>query len=568
MRGERRVRGYLLHAIVATVVGASIFGGCTNQTSSEVEPESSINIYFEDVTEGVGLAAFRHVNGAEGNKWFPETMGAGGGFMDYDGDGWEDIVLVGGGTWQANSEVQALWLFRNQGDGTFQDVTADVGLADLRTYAIGVASADYDNDGDVDLLLTALQQNHLFRNENGRFVDVTGDARLADEATWSSSALFFDADNDGWLDLYVGNYVAWTPETDIRCTNTGQAKSYCTPELYTGVPGHYYRNRGDGTFEEYTEAAGFGEAPGKTLGVIALDYNEDGWTDVAVANDLEPDLLYENQGNGTFREEGVLSGFAFDERGKARAGMGLAVGVVDDTGKPSLFVGNFSNEMIGVYRYVRDGLFLDRAAVSRIGRPSLTTLTFGLNLFDVDLDGDLDLFAANGHVQTDIEQVSDNVTYRQRAHLFINAGDGTFEDQAAQAGPAFQQALVARASAVADYDQDGDLDLLITENDGRVHVWNNRTEPRGNYLLVDLEAATGNPDALGAQVIMRVGGQRQYRRVEAASSYLTTSPTTVHFGLGLHATVDTLRIEWPDGTTSLRLGVTANQRLSVRQEEP
>lgn len=539
--------------------------GCTPE-KEEADPSSqSAQLRFEDVTQAAGLGAFKHENAAVGDMWFPETMGAGGGFLDYDGDGWQDIFLVGGGLWQTPNDVRALWLYRNDGAGSFVDVTEEAGLANIRTYAIGIASADYDNDGDADILLTTLTQNHLLQNEGGRFRDVSSEAGLQNENAWSSSALFFDANNDGWLDLYVGNYVDWTPETDIRCTTTGKEKGYCTPALYTGVGGHFYVNQGDGTFRNRTTEAGFEDSPGKTLGVIALDYNEDGWYDLAVSNDLEPDLLYENQGDGTFKEVGVLSGFAFDERGKARAGMGLDVGVVDDTGKPSLFVGNFSNEMIGVYRYVRDGLFLDRAAASRIGRPSLQTLTFGLNLFDVDLDGDLDLLAANGHVQTDIEQVSDNVTYRQQPHLFVNRGDGTFADQAMAAGPAFQQALVARASAVADYDQDGDLDVLLTENNGRAYLWRNETTPRAHYLAIVLETQQGNPDAFGATVMVSHQGRRQFRRVRTTTSYLAVSEKSAHFGLGSSTKVDTLRIRWPNGTITQELEITADQRLVIRQ---
>ena len=286
-------------------------------------------------------------------------------------------------------------------------MTGLAGLAGLKAYAFGITAADYDNDGDTDVFVTTLSGNLFLRNLGGHFEEVARDVGLGGTQEWSSAAVFFDADRDGWLDLYVGNYVDWSPEKDIWCSRVGDTKAYCTPELYSGIGGRFYRNLGDGTFTEMLQE--FADLPGKTLGAISLDYNRDNWPDLVVANDTQRDLLFENLQDGTFSEKGMLSGIAFDENGRARAGMGIDVGVVDPTGEETVFVGHFSGEMVGVYRHSRRGFFADRAAVSQIGRPSLRTLTFGLVLFDADLDADLDLLTANGHITEDIGEVEEGV---------------------------------------------------------------------------------------------------------------------------------------------------------------
>lgn len=543
------------HAIVCAVLGVGIIG-CNGAESADESPDRSAveqesSLLFHDATAEAGLSGFRHENGAFGTKWFPEAMGSGGGFIDYDGDGWLDILLVGGGTWPdgdvEREPVQALHLYRNNGDGTFSDVTAEAGLAEVRAYGFGIVAADYDNDGDEDFFFTTLFEDMLFRNDDGVFTEVAEEAGVSGGSVWSTSAIFFDADRDGALDLYVGSYVLWSPETDLVCTIKGSIRSYCTPEHYTGIPSRFYRNNGDGTFTDRTEEAGFGQAPGKMLGVSEFDFNHDGWPDLVVASDTKQDLLYVNNGDGTFTETGAVSGVAYDENGSARAGMGIDTGVVDTTGEESMFVGNFSKEMIGVYRHVSDGLFIDRAAASKIGRPTLLTLTFGLFLFDVDLDGDLDLFAANGHVQPEIEETQEGITYRQPPHLFLNDGNGFFVDVAADAGDALRQPLVARGAAFGDYDRDGDLDILITENAGPVHLWRNDLEGGGHYLRVHLEGTDGNLDAIGTQLTAVVDGRRMQRRVRTGSSFMSQSEKTVTFGVGDAQRVDSLIVHWPSG---------------------
>ncbi|MBT8401762.1 MAG: CRTAC1 family protein [Rhodothermia bacterium] len=535
-------------------------GNDTTPDGSATTEESTIQ--FSNVTASAGLGEFRHFNGAQGQKWFPETMGSGAGFIDYDSDGWQDILLVGGGTWTEEdpSDVRSLWLFRNNGDGTFSDRTLETSLAEYRDYGMGVAVADYDNDGDDDFYYTTIDRNRLFRNDGGRFVDVSEDAGVAGGSLWSTAAAFTDVDRDGMVDLYVGNYVNWSPENDVLCSRGDGVKIYCTPQLYAGAPAYFFRNLGDGVFEDATVRSNLGGA-GKTLGAVELDFDSDGWPDIVVANDTNPDHLFRNEGDGTFEDVGVVSGIAFDEHGRARAGMGIDAGYVDADGHPTIVVGNFSDEMIGFYKYIGNGIFVDRAAASQIGRTSLRTLTFGLFLFDVDLDGDLDLFAANGHVQQDIETVRDNTTYRQVPHLFENRGDGTFEDVTTTIGEPLTRPMVARGAAYADYDKDGDLDVLLTENDGPAHLWRNETSPSPRFIRVETTGTVSNMSGVGATVTVWIGDRSQRRSVRAGGSYLSQSELGLTFGLGESTMADSVLVAWPSGQRDLYYEVTAGRTI-------
>ncbi len=543
-------------------VPLAVFAACSPANPPASVGEETVRgkavpvLAFTDVTEQAGLAGFRHVTGAFGNHWFPEAMGSGGGFVDYDNDGWIDILLAGGGVWPEHADeprapVEAIRLYRNEGNGAFREVTQEVGLAGFYAYGIGVATADYDNDGDQDIYLTTLGENLFFRNDAGpggmrTFSETGSRTGVAGSPQWSTSAIFFDADRDGHVDLYVGNYVAWSPGADLVCMLGGRIRSYCTPELYEGVPSRFYRNDGNGMFVDWTEQAGFLPAPGKMLGVSEWDFNKDRWPDLVVASDTQRDLFYLNDGDGTFTEQGALSGMAYDENGKARAGMGIDVGVVDESGEATLFVGNFSKEMISVFRHDGKGLFLDRSAVSQIGRPSLLTLTFGLFLFDADLDGDMDLFAANGHVQPEIEQTQEGIPYAEPPHLFLNRGEGIFEDAAPILGGPLARSMVGRGAAYADYDRDGDLDILITENGGGAWLLRNDLAG-GRPLRVRLEGRNSNRDGLSARVVARVGGRRMERFVRTGSSFLSASEKVVTFGLGEADRVDSLAVYWPSG---------------------
>ena len=497
----------------------------------------------------------------------PETFGSGGGFVDFDGDGWLDVALVAGGVWPAQGPpIPALRLFRNNGDRTFLEVTERAGLGSISGYGFGIAAADYDNDGDEDIFLTTLAENMLFRNDGGVFSEVGKAAGLAGEANWSTAALVFDADRDGWLDIYVGNYVPWTPETDKWCTSDGETKDYCTPHQYEGEPGRFYRNNGDGTFSDRTHEAGLGESPGKTLGIAELDFNNDGWTDFVVANDTQRNLLYRNNRDGTFEEIGVESGVAFDNNGRARAGMGVDAAVLEGTGRSTIAIGNFSEEMVGLYTSIGNGLFRDQAPASGVGAPSYLTLTFGLFFFDADLDTHLDLLLANGHIIEHVDRMQESIAYRQPAQLFLGKGDGTFVPALVGEG-VFAQELVARGAAYGDYDRDGDLDILVTENGGPAHLWRNERNPTVDgavhFLRLHLVGSPRNPDALGARVVAISGNRRQERRVRTGSSYLSQLEKTITLGLGDATHVDTLHVYWPGGREDVFEGVQADQMLRL-----
>ncbi len=494
----------------------------------------------------------------------PELLGSGGGFIDYDGDGCLDILLVGGGSLPGRPQdnVPALALFRNSGEGTFTEKTDEAGLSSVRAYGMGMVAADYDNDGDPDILLTTLLENRLFRNDGGVFREIGREAGIAVGARWSASAMFFDADRDGHLDLYIANYLHWTPEIDIVCMDV-EIRDYCNPRDYTGVEDQFYLNNGDGTFSNRTVAAGFRDGlhaqEGKGLGVSELDYNSDGWPDVYVTNDGERNFLFRNNQDGTFSETGGRSGVALDHNGTPRAGMGVDTGVIDSTGETTIVVGNFSDEMVGIWRHEGNGLFMDRAAASRIGFPTMPTLTFGLVLFDVDLDTDLDVLLGNGHVLKYVWQRQVGVTFRQRPQLFLNRGDGIFDVVNHQRGP-LAKLMLARGVAIGDYDRDGDLDILMTDNNSPVHLWRNNL-PAGHFLRVRLQGTVTNRDAIGARIRAYVGGLMMERRIRTGSSYLSQSELTATFGLGARRAVTSLEVMWPSGQVERFEQVTPDQEV-------
>ena len=364
-------------------------------------------------------------------------------------------------------------LYHNNRDGTFTDVTHKAGLA-VPMYGMGVAVADYDNDGHDDLFVTAYGQNHLFHNNgNGTFTDVTKQAGLWGIDEFSTGAAWVDYDRDGHLDLLVANYVTWTPANDLYCSMDGKDKSYCTPESYKGASVRLWHNRGDGTFEDATHKSGLYDATSKSMGIAILDANQDGWPDLAISNDTQPNKLYINNRNGTFTEKGVVSGIGFSEDGVARAGMGIDAADYNHSGYPSLAITNFSNQMISLYQNQKNGLFVDIAPQSEVGRKSLLTLGFGCFFFDYDLDGWLDLFIADGHLDPDIEKVQQRVHYAEAPHLFHNEGGGKFQDVAAAMGKSFDERRVARGAAYGDINNDGALDLILTTNNGPAVLFRN-----------------------------------------------------------------------------------------------
>ena len=518
---------------------------------------------FTDVTAAAGIR-FKHNAGKAGKKWLPETMGSGCAFFDADGDGWLDIVLINSRDWTPRKDRRSLSaLYRNNGNGTFTDVTRGSGLV-VELYALGVAVGDFDNDGRDDLYITALEGDRLLKNLGGfKFEDVTKQAGIAN-ASFGTSAAWLDYDRDGKLDLFVANYVQWSPKGDLWCSLDGASKSYCTPESYRGTSSKLYRNLGGGKFEDATRKAGLDDPTSKTLGVAVLDYNNDGWPDLFAANDTQPNKLYLNLKNGTFREEGVAAGVAFGEDGVARGAMGVDAADYDRSGRAHLAVGNFSNQMIGLYHNEGNGLFVDEAPRSAAGRASLLTLAFGVFFFDYDLDGWLDLYVANGHIDEEIGRVQPKVSYAQPPHLFRNLGKGRFEDAAPKLGPALARPLVARGAAYGDFDNDGDL--LVTTNHGPAYLLrNDANTARHNWISVRLQGVKSNRNGIGAVVRLESPSGRQWRMVHSGSSYLSQSELAVTFGLGADARVAALEIEWPSGEKQRIANPPVNRKVLVTE---
>jgi hypothetical protein len=552
-----------LASIFVFVLAALLIG----QSRTNATPETS-SIQFRDVTQQAGIH-FTHNNGAFGKKFLPETMGPGVAFVDYDNDGWPDIFLVNGMDWPGHVQKHSTpKLYHNNHDGTFTDVTHKAGL-DVEIFGLGVAVGDYDNDGYDDLLVTAYGQSRLFHNNgNGTFTDVTQKAGLLGPKEFSTSAAWVDYDKDGHLDLVVANYVQWTPETDLYCTLDGKSKSYCTPESYKGTAVRLWHNRGDGTFEDATQKAGLGEPTSKTLGVAVLDYDNDGWPDLLLSNDTQPNKLYRNNGNGTFTEKAVVAGVAFSEDGIARAGMGVDASDYDHSGYPSLLITNFSNQMISLYHNEGKGLFVDEAPRSDIGRASLLTLGFGCFFFDFDLDGWPDVLVANGHIDADIQRVQANVKYAMPPHLFRNNGKGKFEEVTKSLGPAFASARVGRGAAYADINNDGRLDLLLSTNGGPVYLFRNDAQgpAASNYSLrIKLIGTKYNRDGIGTTVKLTAGGETQTQMLRSGSSYLSASELVLTFGLAQREKADSIEIRWPSGQVDRISNAPAGQTVTVSE---
>lgn len=509
-----------------------------------------------DVTQKAGLT-FRHNSGAFGKKYLPETLGPGCAFFDYDGDGWQDILLVNGAPVGVRSGPRStLALYKNNRDGTFRDVTRQCGL-NVEMNGLGVAIADYNNDGLADVFISCVGQSRLFRNTGrGSFVDVTASSGLAPREGFSTSALWFDFDRDGLLDLFVCNYVKWTPDQDVFCSIDGKQKSYCTPEAYRGSTCWLYRNLGNGKFEDVTAKSGIFDSSSKSLGVTSFDYDNDGWPDLFVANDTQPNKLYRNLHNGKFQEVGVRAGVAFSEDGKARAGMGVDAADLDNSGIPSLVVTNFHNEMLGLYKAAGGGTFSDLAPGSELGRVTRRSLGFGCFFFDVDLDGSLDLLVVNGHIDNTVR----NAHHAQPPHLFLNGGGpGKFREMAAEAGSEFSQPKIGRGAAFGDFDNDGDLDVLLTTNSGPAHLYRNDLRNGNRSLRFQLKGTKSNRDAIGAVVRISYEGQTSSRTVKSGGSYLSQSELPVTFGLGQRDAVERVVITWPSGRTDEHKAVKAGR---------
>ncbi|MEO6804004.1 MAG: CRTAC1 family protein [Granulicella sp.] len=527
----------------------------------------SVPIQFSDVTASAGIH-FRHNNGAFGNKYLPETMGSGVCVLDYDNDGWQDALFVQSMDWPGHKTGKSTAaLYHNNHDGTFTDVTRGSGL-DVEVYGLGCAVGDFDNDGHDDIYITAVGGSHLFRNlGNGKFSDVTAKAGVSSPG-FATGAVWFDYDNDGKLDLFVSHYVDWSIAADQNCSLDGKHKSYCTPEAYKGESATLFHNRGDGKFEDVTKKAGLSDPSSKSLGIALIDFDEDGWMDLFVANDTQPNKLYRNNHDGTFTESAFSSGVAFSDAGKPRAGMGADAGDYDHSGRLSLLIGNFTNESLSLYHNDGSGLFTDKSTNAGISAPSASSLTFSTFFFDYDLDGLPDIFAANGHVADDVSVTQPTVHYAEPALLFRNRGSGRFEDVSNKVGPALKQPVVGRGAAYLDYDNDGDLDLLITSSSGPARLLRNDHGNQNDMLRVKTVGVRSNRDGIGAKVTVRMAnGSRMSAMVKSGSSYLSQSELPLTFGLGkpFESKTVTVEIVWPRGKRETISDVKANQEIILKE---
>jgi hypothetical protein len=565
--GGAAARSRLL-ALAALVMSNA---GCGRQPSGAAAAGTPIApARFVDAARELGVR-FRHTSGKSGRLYLPETMGAGCAFLDYDEDGRLDLYLVNSSRLPGFTEPGPFYsgLYHQRPDGAFEDRTQQAGLA-LDVFGNGCAVGDYDNDGHVDLYLCCMGPNHLFHNNgNGTFTEVTRRAGVGD-AKLSTSAAWVDYDRDGDLDLFVGNYCRWSPSLNVVCHANGW-RHMCPPDHYRGQPSTLYRNNGDGTFTDVTRAAGVYSDVGKALGVVVWDFNDDGWPDFMVANDMEPNLLYRNNRDRTFTEVGVEAGVAYSAAGKARAGMGIDTGDDENNGHEAILIGNNSREGLALFRSdsgapdARGGQFVDDADGAGLFQPSFLYLTFGAMFCDVDLDGRKDIITVNGHVNDAVEKSAIGLTYAERMQLFHNGGGGRYLDVSRGAGPAFQDPIVGRGLAVGDYDGDGDPDLLVSVNSGPARLLRNDGPSGSHWLQVRLVGTRSNRSGIGGRVRVAAGGVRQTSWVRSGSSYCSANDLKAYFGLGRVDRIDRLEVRWPSGETETVPDVPVDRVATIRE---
>ncbi|HET9886805.1 MAG TPA: CRTAC1 family protein [bacterium] len=505
---------------------------------------------FRDTTSSSGID-FLHSNGADGHKNYYEVMGSGACLLDADGDGLLDVYLV--------TCVGSNKLYRNLGGLRFADVTAKSGTGGNTGYGMGAFAADIDNDGDPDLLVTNFGPERLYLNQGGVFWEVSKQAGVGDPL-WSCGASFFDANHDGLLDLYVVNYVHVARPDSVVCQGEGgKLRLYCPPKRYPRAQSTYYENRGGAHFREATKSAGLSGFEARGLGISAFDYNRDGWTDLYVANDLDPNWLFKNKGNGTFEEVGMLAGVSHSETGVALSGMGVSAADYDNDGWIDLFVTNYVNEPNTLFHNEGDGFFLDVSAASKLGPMSLPLVGWGTDFFDYDLDGFDDLLVANGHTESEAERVDPTTTYKQRACLCRNRGDGTFEDTTSSDAPALSTPRAGRGAAFGDLDNDGDTDVIIVNQNDRAIVLENAGGTGHHWIGIRTRGTKSNRDGVGARVEVYAGNLHRSREVQAGGSYLSGNDPRILFGLGERARVDSVVIAWPSGLKETRQGLAVDR---------
>jgi enediyne biosynthesis protein E4 len=522
------------------------------------------SVRLTDITAEAGIT-FKHTSGRTGRLYFPETVGAGGAFLDYNNDGRLDLFFVNSSRLPGFKEKGPFYpaLYRNEGNGRFTDVTKTAGLA-LDYYGMGVAVADYDGDGFQDLFLTALGPNHLFRNNgNGTFAEVTAKAGVGKAGFWTS-AVWWDYDRDGHLDLFVGNYCRWSPETNKICPDFSGEKHMCSPTYYKGLPSALYRNQGDGTFVDVTKAAGLHETVGKALGMAVFDSNGDGWQDLAIARDKEPNSLYRSNGNGTFTDVAVEVGVAYSMNGTTRSGMGIDTADVANDGREAILIGNLDGEGHALYSPDATGHFTDTADTTGLLGPSLPVSTFAALFVDYDGDGWKDCFTANGHVDEKIH-LNGDVTFEESLLAFRNVGGGKFQEVGAQLGPIFAQKRVWRGLACGDIDNDGDPDLLATACNGKPALLRNDGGNARPWLQVKAIAAGKNRQGLGTKVTVTAGGVRQSGWIRSGSSYCSQNELKAFFGLGTAQQAEQVELLFPSGKREVLQNVKAGQLIVVQE---
>jgi hypothetical protein len=523
-------------------------------------------VQFVNVAGKNGVS-YKHENGATAEKYMPETMASGALIFDYNNDGWQDLLFTNGGSFVDKRVAAAARhrLYKNTADGKFTDVTESSGIV-VSGFGMGACSADYDNDGWVDLYITAVGPDKLYRNTGkNAFTDVSAAAGLGEEL-WSTSCAFGDIDNDGDVDLYVTRYVDFSIDNNKYCTLFEAVRSYCHPHVYNSVPDILYRNNGNGTFNDISRESGVTKA-GNGLGVVFGDYDDDGWTDIFVANDSSPNLLYRNKGKGVFEELGFWAGVAVGADGKPLAGMGTDMGDINGDGLLDIFVTNLDGQTHSLYQNLGKGLFNNVTFLSGVGEVTLPFVGFGTAFIDYDNDTDLDLSIANGDVIDNIKRLRDSTSYEQLNLLLRNDGTGKFTNVGPASGPGFALKKPSRGLVTGDLDNDGDLDIVVSNVGATSDVLQNEGGNRNNSILVRTVGSKSNRDGIGARLRLFVGNKVLRRDVKAGSSYLGQNDLRVHFGLGDAQRADRLEIRWPGGAVETIENIQANQIIAVREGE-
>jgi len=548
-------------------------GGCRQSTPMTSVATKPTGLYT-DVAQSAGID-FRHENGATGEHYILETIGSGCAFFDYDADGRPDLLLLQAGSlpWvRTPASAPRNRLYHNRGDGTFQDVTMGSGLEDTG-YSQGVAVGDVNRDGFDDLFVTNYGPNRLLLNQkgSGAFRDVTGESGMSQpdkSERWSTSAAFGDYDRDGDLDLFVCRYARWSHALNRPCKNPLGALSYCSPELYAGDTSALYRNDGRGKFTEVSGLAGIGATATRALGVAWLDFDHDGWEDIFVANDLNPYTLWRNRGDGTFRNVAVPAGVAYSDLGQVLSGMGVAVRDFNGDEREDLFVTNFSGQMNALFRNEGAGSFTNVTHPSGIGAASFNLLAFGCEFLDYDRDAHPDLVVGNGHIYEDIDAYSEGVAYQEPKSLLRNAGDGRFVPVMEGIGD-LAVPRVTRGLATADYDGDGHLDLVASNQDGAVQLLRYTGPSSGHWLSISTRGVRSNPNGYHARVRIRIGSNWRFAEARSGSSYCSSSDPAVYFGLGAATTVDEVEIRWHGSSVITRAkDLAADQAYRAVEGQP